>query len=234
MRMPAAATDDAGAVPEASFAAADVLAEVTSDATVVTYRLPTAVTLPPDGTQRRVMVARFELQPELTCVTVPKLEPFAYRRAHLINRSPYTWLPGTANLFLEDTFLGRTQLKLLPPEGACELPLGLEERIKIERKLTLYEVDKRLMGDRRRLRTGYEITLENLLDTPVTIEVRDQIPYARHEQIKVKLESAFPAAQEQEQGRLRWVIPLAPHKKSSVRFEFSVEHPVSLTITGLE
>lgn len=234
MAMPHPAEDRAS-LEQASAAPADVVsAEVITRETGVTYRIPARVTIPPDGTARKVTIAHLELETELNYITAPKLEPVVYRRARLVNRSPYLWLPGQAALFWEDEFIGRTALALLPSEAACELATGLEDRIKVERKRILYDVDKRLIGDRRTLRIGYEITLENLLEKPVQVEVRDQIPYARHEQIKVKLENATPTAEPQELGRLRWLLKLAPRAKTTMRFEFSVEHPAALKITGLE
>lgn len=225
---------DAAALESAPAAAEVVAAEVILQDTGVTYRIPARVTIPPDGTARKVTIARYELEAELSYITAPKLEPVVYRRARLVNRSPYLWLPGQASLFWEDEFIGRTALALLPPEATCELALGIEDRLKVERKRILHEVDKRLLGDRRFLRMGYEITLENLLEKPVQVELRDHIPYAKHEQIKVKLESVTPAAEPQELGRLRWLLKLAPRAKTTVRFEFSVEHPAALKITGLE
>ncbi len=212
----------------------EVTAQVEQQGTVVSYRLPIPVTVPPDGSTRKVMVARFELEPELSCVSAPKLEPVVYRQATITNKSPYTWLPGEANLFWDEEFIGRVKLALLPPEGQRELVLGIEDRVRVERKQILHEVDKRIIGERRRIRMGYEITLENLLDTPITLELRDQIPYAKHEQIKVRLENASPSAEEQELGLLRWTLKLAPRSKKSVRFEFTVEYPVGLHVVGLD
>jgi hypothetical protein len=96
------------------------------------------------------------------------------------------------------------------------------------------EVDKRLIGDRRRLRYGYEITLENLLPTEARVVLHDQIPVPRHEDIKVKLESAEPAATQQtELNLLDWDLTLDAGEKTVVRFGFSIEHPKGMSLLGL-
>jgi hypothetical protein len=95
-------------------------------------------------------------------------------------------------------------------------------------------VDKKLIGDRRRLRVAYEIEIKNWRTTPIDLEVRDQFPVSRHEQVKVKLEACDPKPIEQtELGELKWRLTIAPNAVQTSRFEFSIEQPVNLTVTGL-
>jgi uncharacterized protein (TIGR02231 family) len=150
------------------------------------------------------------------------------------NDSPYTILAGPANLFAGDEFVGTTALELIAPQGEIELYLGADDRVRVARELRRREVDKRLIGDRRRLRYGYEITLENLLPAEATVTLHDQIPVSRHEDIKVKLESADPQPTEQtELNLLDWELTLAPGEKRVVRFDFTVEHPRVMSLIGL-
>jgi uncharacterized protein (TIGR02231 family) len=211
-----------------------VMATVESSGAAVTYQVPGTVTVPADGAPHKVAVARFELMPELDYVTAPKLVEAAYRRAQVANDSPYTLLPGPANLFAGDEFIGATELELIAPQGEMELYLGTDDRVKIERELKRRDVDKKLIGDRRRIRYAYEITLENLLPTEARVTLHDQIPVPRHEDIKVKLESTEPQPTEQaDLNLLDWELTLAPGEKQVVRFDFAVEHPRGMSLLGL-
>ena len=211
-----------------------VTATVETSGAAVTYQVPGAVTVPADGAPHKVAVARFQLAPALDYVTAPKLVEAAYRRAKVANESPYTLLPGPANLFAGDEFIGTTELELTAPGGEVELYLGADDRVRVERELKRREVDKRLIGDRRRLRYGYEITLENLLPAEARVTLHDQIPVPRHENIKVKLEFAEPKpAERTELNLLDWELTLAPGEKRTVRFDFVVEHPREMGVVGL-
>jgi len=211
-----------------------VTAEVKSSGTAVTYAVPGTVTVPGDGAPHKVTVAIFALEPELNYVTTPKITEAVYRRAAVDNESPYTLLPGQASLFAGDEFIGMTQLELTAPEGEIELYLGVDDRIKVERKLVQRDVDKRLIGDRRRIRYAYEILLENRLGQPVELLVYDQIPVSRNEQLKVKLENVAPALKEEGPlGELRWELALDPRGKATLHFEFVVEHPRDMVVIGL-
>jgi len=221
-------------VEQEEFAAEVMMATVETSGATVTYQVPGAVTVPADGAPHKVTVARFELTPELDYVAAPKLIEAAYRRAKVTNDSPYTLLPGPANLFAGDEFIGATELELVAPQGEIELTLGADDRVKIKRELVRREVDKRLLGNRRRLRYGYEITLENLLPAEIKVTLHDHIPVPRHEDIKVKLESAEPKpAQRTELNLLDWELTLAPGEKQVMRFDFTVEHPRGMNLIGL-
>ncbi|MCP4544296.1 MAG: mucoidy inhibitor MuiA family protein [Chloroflexi bacterium] len=211
-----------------------VLATVETSGTAVTYQVPGTTIIPADGAPHKVAVASFELDPELDYVTAPKLVEATYRRAKVANESAYTLLPGPANLFDGDEFIGTTELELTAPNGELELYLGTDDRVRVERELKRREVDKKLLGDRRRLRYGYEIVLENLLPNETQVLLQDQIPVPRHEDIKVKLEFAEPKpAERTELNLLEWTLTLEPGTKQSVRFDFTVEHPREMRLLGL-
>ncbi len=218
----------------AVYEAEEVMAAVEAGGAAVTYVLPGEASVPPDGAPHKVTVARFPLEPSLDYVSAPKLVEAAYRRAKVANDSPYTLLPGPANLFAADEFVGATKLELTAPRGEIELYLGVDDRVRVKRELKRREVDKKLLGDRRRMWYGYEIEVENLLDAEAKLTLHDQIPVARHEQVKVRLEAAEPKpASQTELGLLDWELVLAPREERTVRFDFVVEHPRDLPIRGL-
>jgi uncharacterized protein (TIGR02231 family) len=216
------------------FEAEAAMAEVDKSGTAVTYAIPGIVGIPPDGTAHKVTVARFRLPPRLDYFSVPRLTEAVYRRAKVKNDSPYTLLAGQVSLFVGDEFIGTAPLELTAPQGEIELALGVEDRIKVERELKRREVDKRLISGRRHQAYGYEIRLENLLPIKAILQVQDQIPVAKHEDIKVKLEACEPKPSEQsELNILKWEFGLESKEKRTLRFDFSVDNPQGMDLIGL-
>ena len=212
----------------------EMTAEIDSAGTSVTYIIPGSTSIPPDGDPHKVTVARFPLTPHMDYVSAPKLAQGVYRRVKVENTSPYTLLAGDANIFIADEYIGTTPLELTAPQGEIELYLGNEDRITVERDLKRRDVDKRFIGGKRHLVFGYEIKLENLLPVKASLTLHDQYPVPRHEEIKVKLESADPKPAEQtELNLLKWEFSLEPKEKRTVRFDFSVESPQGMEIIGL-
>ena len=209
-------------------------AEVSSEGATVTFKPAQRVTIPSDGSPHKVNIATLKFQPKVDSICVPKLVEAAYRRATISNNTEYLLLAGNANLFAGGDFIGALPVKQIAPNEEFELNLGVDDRVYVERKLMARDVDKKLIGDRRRVRVGYEIELRNLRPTPIELELKDQLPVSRHEQIKVRLESAEPKPSEQsELNELTWNLTLAPNERRFVRYDFTIEHPTGFTVTGM-
>jgi len=228
-----------GAMPEAQAMAVEQplaldLATVSESGASLTFRLAARADIPGNGDPRKVTVATFPLKPNFDYVTAPKLADTCYRRAKVKNESAYMLLPGSAQLFEGDDYLGTTAIELTAPSEEMELFFGADERVRVERELAAREVDKTFIGDRRRIRFAYTIDVENLRDAPQTIFVRDQLPVSRDEQIKVKLEASDPKPLEQsELNLLEWKLQLDKSAKRTIRFDFSVEFPRAMEVVGL-
>jgi uncharacterized protein (TIGR02231 family) len=233
----AAMTDDAFAEaepvePPLQIQAAQ--AEVSREGAAVTFTVARPVDAPSDGSPHKTTVATLPLTPELDYLTAPKLVPAAYRRATITNDTEFVLLPGPVNIFYGHEFVGATQLKHVAPNETFKVFLGADDRIKVERKLVTREVDKRLLGDKRRLRYAYQIQINNLRDRPEQIIVQDQLPVSSHEDIKVRPEEFLLEPNKQtDLGILEWQLALDPGQETKLVFGFTVEHPRNLTITGL-
>ena len=210
-------------------------AVVSESGASLTYALAGVADVPGNNEPRKVTVATLRLQPDLTYITAPKLEAVCYRRAEIKNTSTYSFLPGPAQLFEGEEYLGATALEFVAPGQTFALALGADERLRVERELVARDVDKAfIIGDRRRVRYAFTITLENLRETPQSVVVLDQLPVAQDEQIRVKLDSADPNPTEQsELNTLEWKLVLDKGAKRVLRFDFNVEHPRTMDVIGL-
>ncbi len=209
-------------------------AQVSAEGASVTFQLAQKVSVPSDGSPHKVTVTTFDLSPKIDYLSVPKLAEAVYRRAKIVNRSDFLLLDGPAGLFIEGGFVGTLPLKRTAPNEEFELTLGVDDRVTVKRELKARDVDKKLIGDRRRLRVAYEIEIKNLRAQKIDLEVRDQFPVSRHEQVKVKLEACDPKPIEQtDLNELKWRLALDPNAKAVAHFEFSIEQPTNLQVLGL-
>lgn len=209
-------------------------AAVESRGAAVTYRVARPVAVPADGAPHRTTVTTFALGVTLDYVTVPKLAEEAYLRATVKNTSPYAFLPGQAAIFHGDDFVGTTALELVAPNEEFKVQLGVDDRVKITRELTGRATSKTLVGNTRRTQYVYKITLANNLAIPAPVLVYDQLPVARNEEIKIKLQEITPPPVEQNGlGILQWALDIPAGEKREIVFSFTVEHPRNLMLTGL-
>ncbi len=213
---------------------ADLASLAQTIGTSVSYLIPQTISLPCDGFPHKFNIARFFLAPELEYLSTPKLVQAVFRRARVENSSPYTLLPGQANVLVGDEYVGTTLFELTVPGGTIELDLGNDNRIKVERDLKRRDIDKRWIGNRQHFVFGYEISLENMLPVNAKITLYDQIPMPDHNDIKVKMENVTPKPTEHsELNQLVWVIELEPKEKRTIRYDFSIDSPEGMNIQGL-
>ena len=228
--------------PEAAMAAAApvearaevAVAEVVDSGTAVTFAIAGKIDIPSDGSPHKTTLSQHKFDPQIDYLAIPKHTDAVYRRAKIMNASDTPYLPGQANLFVNDAYIGRTQMEYTPTSGEIELLLGVEERITIERELVKRDVDKRFLRDERQLRYGYRIKIKNLLAEAAKMQVEDQIPVSRHEQIKVKMEDVQPEPVERSDlNELKWRMALEPGVEKIIQYEFSVQHPRDMQVHGL-
>jgi uncharacterized protein (TIGR02231 family) len=229
----AAETLAASAAPEAVEAEVGV-ARVEQTESSVTFQIAGTVDVPSDNSPRKATVGIFRLPPKFDYVTVPKLAESVYRRALVTNASPYPLLPGRAQLFVGEDFLGTANLGLIVPNQEVELFFGTDDRMRVERALVQRDVSKKLMSGRRRVHYAYEIRFFNHTPAPQNLTVVDQIPVAQHEDIKVVLGEVEPrATRGDDLNRLIWKFQLPAGGKDRIRFDFAVEYPPNLRVYGL-
>lgn len=215
-------------------AAPPVEAEIEQAGASVTYRVARPVAIPSDGSSHRTNVTTLDFESNLDYITAPKMAEEAYLRATITNTSEFVLLPGSASVFHEDDFVGKTILETTAPNEEFEVQLGIDDRLKVKRELMRRTVDKTLIGNTRRILFTYKITLVNLQPRPAQVTVFDQLPVGRHESIKVKLQEIAPKPTEQNDlNILKWNMTIAPQRQKELTFTFQIEHPRDRDILGL-
>jgi uncharacterized protein (TIGR02231 family) len=198
-----------------------------------TYTVARPIAVPGDGGPHKTLVAQFDANAVLDYLTVPVLAPEAYLRATVTNGA-LLLLPGRARVFHGAQFVGETQLDTVAPGEEFEVQLGVDDQIKVERKLRRRGTAKALLGGTRTIDIGYEITVENHRDRKAAVSVHDHIPVSTDGDIKVRAREASPVpAETDDLGELTWNLVLGPRESAAIRHRFTVEHPAQIAVTGL-
>ncbi|PGH43701.1 aspartate ammonia-lyase [Micromonospora sp. WMMA1996] len=209
------------------------VAEVEQGVSAATYRPARAVAVPADGSEHRATIAVLELPARLDHVTVPVRAAEAHLRATVRNTSDHTLLPGAAAVFHGADFVAATRLPTWAPGEETELALGVDDRLRVERKLHRRSETRAALGSTRRREVDYRITVANHTPRPATVEVRDQVPVSRDEAVVVRETTVTPSpAERTELGELIWRLSLAPGESGEIALGFRVELAKGVELTG--
>jgi uncharacterized protein (TIGR02231 family) len=211
----------------------DQSATVEQGVTAASYTPPRPVAVPADGGTHRATIAAIELDAELDYITAPVRSTDVHLRATVINSSAHTLPAGKAAVFHDADFVGSAALPLWAPGEDVELALGLDDRIRVERKLVRRDATKATLGSTRRRQVEYETKIENHTPRAARITVLDQFPVARDHEITVKRLTAEPEpAETTELGVVTWKLDLGAGSETVVKFAFRVDTAKSVDLTG--
>ena len=198
------------------------------------YRVQRPLAVPADGGPHKTSIGRFGLDAALDHLAVPTLAAEAYLRATVTNTSPLLLLPGPARVFHGAQLAGETSLETVAEGEEFELQLGVDDQIRVERKLRRRSTGKAVIGGTRTIDVGYEITVENHRTGKTKVSVHDRIPVSTDAEIRVRLRETNPApAKQTDLGELTWELALDGGQEATVRYRFTVEHPAQVTVSGL-
>ncbi len=212
------------------------VAEVESQGASVVFRVPVRASIPSDNAPHKVTVGVFDLPVEMKYLSILKNSPSAFMTGSIKNATEYPFLPGAVNLFFENTFVASSPLKRTMVGESFDVGLGVDDRVKTERKLVNRFTEYTGTFTRKtKITYDYLITIENTRRERVQIEVRDQIPLSRNERIVVEVIAPLPKETKPEaDGTIRWTLNLSPGEKKLIPLKFSIEYPSDLNVVGLE
>lgn len=180
-----------------------------------------------------VDIGRHELQATYRYAVAPKLEGDAFLMARATGWEELNLLPGSANVFFEGTYVGKTLIDPMLIQDTLSLSLGRDKRIVVKREKVKDLSSKKAIGSNIRETRGYEISVRNTRQEPITIVVEDQVPLSRNNLIEVMVADTGGAVWNKETGKLTWTLTLQPSEAREVSFRFEVKYPKDKMIQGL-
>lgn len=240
--MDASAEAGLAAAPAQDLAFEEMDAEV-STGSVVSYALPTVVSIKSDGSSEKVRVRATALTGTVANLAVPAHSTQVYREAVITNSADAPLLAGLVSIFSNGSFVGRQSFPYTAAGKELKLPVGVSDDVTVTRKLAeKFEDDSGLVRSIRRIRYVYQIEAENHSAAAQRLVVLEPAPVSRNEKIKVELTRVEPksmtvtdvARVQADSGILEWQLTVPAKQKQVISYEFTVEFESSLQITGLE
>ncbi len=232
MGVPAAESADEGMiVPLPIFEAAPVA----PDEFVNNFEVAKPQDIPADGQPVTVTMDEREMPAIYQYHAVPKLDQGVFLLAKIVDYGRYNLMPGTANIFFKDTYVGQTLVNPNVTSDTLLLSLGRDEQISIRRTQPKDFTEKRrkIINSTVEETYEYEIAVRNNKAIPIEIEVLDQIPVSKQEKIEVELLKKDKAEYTADYGKLLWKMTIKPGKTETVRFSYRLKYPKDTNI-GME
>ncbi len=200
----------------------------------VKIRALASASVPADGREVAVTLARATPASRFTLEAVPKLLPLVYHRMTVANPFPFTMLPGQVSIFRDGTFIGRARLAQVAPGEPLALSLGAHNQVRVRRYVKTEKLERGSAFKSRRLVHRYRIQVDNWTRRPRKVVIRENLPVSRVKEIKVHLgaDTTTPTSRDANAGLLTWELTIPPRSKKVIDLAYSVSVPKSYHIAG--
>jgi uncharacterized protein (TIGR02231 family) len=230
--------------PSASGMESDKMAEVeassSADYTTIVetslfaeFDIAIPYTIESNPTGQLVDVQNYNLPVSFRHGAVPKMSNSAYLLADITGWEALALLPGTAQLYYQNSFVGESFLDPVNFKDTLTLSLGADPKVLIEREQVKDFSSKKLIGTNKKEEYAYRIKVRNTKKENINIRVEDQIPVSSNSQIEVELIDANGGQVDTATGKITWDLNVAPNDTKEIVFKFSVKYPKGKTISGL-
>lgn len=210
--------------------AESIVAQSSFDGLSVTYSYPDPVSIANGADAVKIALGTLNFTPEVFARAVPIMDQTAYLAASFVNESGELILGGgTAQFYLNGTYVGQRYLDLIANGDDAELSFGPIEGLRLERV-----VKDRQEGDRGVITRSSEqneevlITLRNLTAGEWTVRLRDRVPYSEQEDLQINYD-ATPLPTETDvddrRGVLEWRFDMAPNSEQQVQLNHRLRWP---------
>jgi uncharacterized protein (TIGR02231 family) len=199
------------------------------------FDVPGTVTLPSDGRNVTVALAKQTLPVKLRLRVVPRLDPAAIVTAEAA-RPDGVWLPGEMQLQRDGAYVGATRWN---PQAAgnLTLPFGRDGLVRV----TFDRVKDRngtagLIGRKNEREVTDVLTLASFHKKPLDVLVLESSPVSTSDDISVQA-SFEPRPQtenwESRQGVVAWERSIAPKQVMKITLNYAIGYPKDGAVVGL-
>jgi uncharacterized protein (TIGR02231 family) len=206
----------------------------------IQYELENPVTLISRREAQMVPVLEADCPAEFYHVATPVLTSAVFREAAMVNTSGRDLLGGTVNVYLDDEFIGRTEMPSIARGRSYTLGFGVDGQLRARRSLV--DRTETVQGGNRLVEVEVEVVLDNFKDRPVALRLRERTPFMDDtSSLRVILEeTSQPLSNERDylrferpKGILRWDLDLTPgtgEKATSIGYTYRLEFDKSVTL----
>jgi len=200
------------------------------------FELKSKNTIPSDDETHKVTIAIEPMDVAFEYMAVPRLVEKTFVKGIVVNKTDYPFLPGEVNTFIENEYVSKSVLHNVVVNDTFELALGVDDGIKVERKLiNRISGEKGFLSGKEKVTYEFEIKVNNTKGTSEVLDLVDQLPLSQNKNVKVDLlEPDEKDVHIDNQNRITWKLKLQPGEVKKLMLKYRIEFPEHSRITGLE
>lgn len=205
--------------------------EQTENQTSFEFEIKTPYTLSSGNKNLTVDIENYLLEATYEYQCVPKIDKDAFLIANVVNWEKYNLLEGEANIFFENTFIGKSILDVRYISDTLKLSLGRDKNVIVKREKIKDFTKKQLLGTKKEETRAWMISVKNNKKQAITLNLFDQVPVSTNDEIEVQVEETSGGILKSDIGEINWNLKLNPTDKKDLQLKYLVKYPKNRIIT---
>ncbi len=193
--------------------------------TTVEFEIKTPYTVYSDNKSYAIDMDSYSLTSDYQYYSVPKLDKDAFLIANIIDWEKYNLLEGEANIFFEDTYVGKTLLDVRYASDTLQISLGRDKNVSVNREKLKDYTTKQFIGTKKEETRAWNLTVRNNKSQKIKMVLLDQVPVPTLEEIELSVHEISGAKRNPETGVIKWEFTLEPNNKKVLELKYSVKYP---------
>ena len=183
------------------------------------------LSLPSSTKATATEIARHQLPATYLYKVYPKKDKEAFLVAEATDWQKLNLLEGDANVFFDNSYVGKSRLSTSSATDTLYLSLGRDPSIRVDRTKVNEKSASRFLGSNREQTVTWRIVVTNTRREAVSVSVYDQTPIARNSDINVSGEELSGGQRDKDTGIVTWKLDLKPNEKRELLLQYKVKYP---------
>ena len=191
------------------------------------FEIKQPLTILSDGKTTTTEIGRYQLPATYQYKGIPRADKDAFLVADATDWQQLNLLEGEANVYFENSFVGKSILDPTQPSDTLHFSLGRDNGIRIQRTKVSERSARRLLASSQEQNMTWRILVKNTRKETVSLLLQDQIPVSRNSDISVTTEELSGGTLNKEQGIVSWQLQLQPGEQRELILQYKVKYPKS-------
>ncbi len=206
----------------------------TETAVSVEFEIKQSYSVNTDGKDVIMTIEKHDLPSQFAYYASPRIDKTAYLMASITGWEQLSLLPGQANIYFENSYVGESYINPSSTADTLRLSMGRDARIVIKRTKVKDLSSVKFLGSNTIKNYTFDISVKNNRSEAIELILEDQIPLTKNESIKIAVDEISGAELNNETGMLKWRFNLNSAETKKVRLSYSVKYPKNQNVSGLE
>jgi len=172
-----------------------------------------------------VDMTTYEVPANYEYYCVPKIDTDAFLKGYVTNWERYNLLEGEANIFFEETYIGKSILDVRYITDTLSISLGRDKSVIVNRDKIKEKTSWKFIGNKKEEKRGWRISVKNNKAQSIKMVLLDQVPVPTLEEIELQIEELSKGKRDEDTGEILWNLQLNPNESKEFELRFSLKYP---------